>query len=750
MSKTFLCFLLFFSFSRYAFGQTETISNTNILEVTSSLFDVSVDGIMDEGEWDDAMQIPLAYETEPGNNLPASSQTIFFLKYDEENIYFAFKALDEDPEKIRAFITDRDNVRNNDRVGVYLDPFNTNASAYDFTINALGIQEDGIIIGGGGGYDSSWDALWESSGKINDEGFFVEVKLPFKSIRYPSSQSAQTWAISAWRKIPRSIEVETRSHPIYQDLNCHICQFNRVSGFENIPVNRNIEILPTYVGNKTDERISITDERLDGGKLTTSFGIDARIGITNNFILNGTYNPDFSQIEADAAQLNINNRFALRFPEQRPFFQEGAEIFDTPEEVVFTRTIADPVFGSKATGKFGKSELAILAAQDEINNLIFPSNDGSRNTSLDENTTSVFGRYKYNFNSALYIGILSTTRFSENYTNLVNGGDLYFRPIDPLSIELQYVHSETSYPSEIATQYGQPEHAFGGDALYFSSEYDTRQWQSEFSYLYRNDTFRADGGFIPQVDIRGFDYYMRRKLWADNGQNWFTQIQFTIGGSRYENTRDQKSESQIFGSITYEGPLQSEIEVAVSPVRASRFSGALYDLGPELETQFSLRPSRAIRLAFSFEASDQIDLANEQTGTEFEIEPSISLRLGKRLEMDYDYSYNYFERGTKYLFKAHIFESNIRYNFTARFFIRSIIQYQFTDRNPDLYQAEINPTENELFTQWLISYTLNPQSVLFLGYSDDYLGYETEVNTRIDLTQIDRTFFFKVGYVWRF
>ena len=719
------------------------------LTVKKLLNEVHVDGIYQPGEWDDALKMRLDYETEPGNNTPATSETYFYLKYDADNIYFAFEALDDDPEQIRAFISDWDNVGSSDRVGIYLDPFNTNASAYDFTISASGVQMDGIIFGGGGGYDGSWDAIWNAEAEVNDEGYFVEAKLPLKSIRYPSSKEAQTWSISAWRKIPRSVVVETRTNPLLPEINCSLCQFNRVTGFEGLSENRNIEILPTYVGNKTDERVNIEDDNLDAGRINTSFGVDARIGITNNVVLNTTINPDFSQVEADAAQLNINNRFALRFREQRPFFQEGVEIFSTPEEVVFTRTIADPVFGTKLTGKFGKSEAAMLIAQDEINNLIFPSNDGSSNTTINEKVTTLLWRYKYTANQALSGGFTTTSRFSAEYSNIVNSLDAYYRPVDPLSVEIQYINSLTQYAPDVASANDQRSNRFSGNALYGEAEYDTREWRGNFRYIYRDENLRTDAGFIPQVDIKGFNYSLQKKIWSD-GIPWFTRFLITAGGNTYQNLAGDLSSSQLYGSLSYLGPLQTSISVQYYPFRKTRYLNNLYELDFRFYSAVSMRPSSALQYSFSFDARDEVDYSNQRTGSQFQYTPALSLQAGPRLEIGLKYSLTIFDVNQENLFKANIFESSTRYNFTQRFFIRSIVQYRFTRRNPVMYLSVVNPTQRSLFMQWLLSYKFNQRSVIFLGYSDNYLGYKDEFLNRVDLTQTDRTIFFKVGYQWRF
>ncbi len=711
---------------------------------------IRIDGIFEDSEWADATRMELTYEVNPGNNLPAPVKTYFYMMYDDENIYFSFHAMDENPENIRAYITDRDNAFGNDRVGIYLDPFNTNVTAYDFTITAAGIQEDGLVLNGGNGYDRGWDAIWNASARITENGFVVEASIPFKSIRFPASQQAQTWRISPWRIIPRKNRVEVRSHQIDQDLNCQLCQFEEITGFEDIKPSRNIEILPTITGNRVDVRESISDPELSNGTVSPDLGLDVKVGLTNTIILNSTINPDFSQVEADAAQLAINNQFTLRFQEKRPFFLEGSEIFRSPQEVVFTRSISNPNFGSKITGKIGKNEIGFLAAQDDVNNLIFPRNEGSSSGSFSGNPYTLAGRYKININDNVNVGGVSTARFTEDYGNFVNGIDATFRPIPALNIRTQYLYSQTDYPDSIAQSFNQPTESFSGQSLVIFGDYNTRNWQGGFSYFNRNRNFRADAGFMPQVNIRGLDGWFRRKIWSD-GQNWFTRFYFTVGAFQFEDFDGNINNSGTYGVVSYLGPHQINGYIIYYPGigRNARSGDTTYDLGSLLGTYLEMTPSGTVQFGMNYDIRDQVDFSNGGTGLQQRFSPWIDFRVGKRLEMEYDFTSVTFDKDNSRLFRANVLDAKIRYNFTPRFFIRSIIQFRDTSRDPNLYTSTVNRNNKNLFTQWLLSYKLNPQSVLFLGYSDNYFGFEEQDFTNYDLTQTDRTFFFKAGYVWR-
>jgi hypothetical protein len=341
-------------------------------EIKKTTDQVRIDAMLDEPVWQTAAKILLPFEVSPGDNTLASVATACHVAYDDKNLYFAFVASDPNPEQIRAYITDRDDNEGQDRVAFVIDPFNDLRRAFDFTVTPLGVQDDSVFDQQDGSSDDSWDAIWSSAGRLTDNGFVVEAAIPFKSLRFPETDEIQTWGFYAQRIRPRSERTEMRSMRVDWSNSCQLCQANLLIGIQNVAPGKNIQIAPSLTSSRTDERPAFPDGNLLNDDVNGDFGLDLSYGITSDLTLNATINPDFSQVEADVAQLDVNNQFALFFPEKRPFFLEGADLFATPLTAVFTRTIADPLFGTKLSGKVGSNVFGALLARDDVNNLLFP------------------------------------------------------------------------------------------------------------------------------------------------------------------------------------------------------------------------------------------------------------------------------------------------------------------------------------------------------------------------------------------
>ena len=318
-------------------------------------------------------------EWQPGDNIPAPVQTQCLVTYDARNLYVAFRALDPKPGDIRAHFMDRDDTDTliqDDHVGLMIDTFNDERRAFQFRVNPLGVQADAIFSEQDGVEDFSWDMIWASVGRITDEGYIVEIALPLKQLRFPAGSGVQTWGFEAFRSWPRNVRHRITSQRRDRNKGCILCEENKITGLEGLAQGRNAELDPTATFSRTDELASPADSSLTSGDPKAEFGLTGRWNVTSSMTLNGTVNPDFSQVEADVAQLDVNQRFALYYPEKRPFFLEGIDYFTTPIQAVFTRTVADPYFGAKLTGKQGGNAMGLFVTRDRINNLLIPSNAG--------------------------------------------------------------------------------------------------------------------------------------------------------------------------------------------------------------------------------------------------------------------------------------------------------------------------------------------------------------------------------------
>ena len=447
---------------------------------------MKVDGVLDEPAWENALVLKIAYEWLPGDNTPAPVDTDVLITHNRTHVYVGFRCFDPEPQKIRAHLMDRDAIDTfiqDDHISIMFDTFNDERRAFQFRVNALGVQADANFSELEGYEDFSWDAIWKSAGKITEFGYVVEIAIPFNQLRFPKSEQPILWGFEADRSYPRTVRHRLSTLGRDRDRSCILCQSNKLLGFANVSSGKNLEFDPTLTVTRTDNREDFPDGPMENGAVDVEPGITARWGITPNLILNATVNPDFSQVEADVAQLDVNTRFALRYPEKRPFFLEGADFFLTPMEALFTRTVYDPLWGAKMTGKLGRNAIGIFTTQDRYNNLIFPANEGSQSTSLEENVFSGVVRYRRDIGSGSTMGVLYTGRSGDDYYNHVGGIDGFLRLSETDTISFQWLHSQTDYPEEIADQFGQNQDDFSGDALYTELFHNSRLLSLKYNYL---------------------------------------------------------------------------------------------------------------------------------------------------------------------------------------------------------------------------------------------------------------------------
>ena len=503
--------------------------------------------------------------------------------------------------------------------------------------------------------------------------------------------------------------------------------------------------MPTFTGSQTDRRTEGLSSPKERGAFSSDPGLDVRWSITPNLSLNGTLNPDFSQIEADVAQLDVNNRFALFFPEKRPFFLEGADFFDTSIPAVFSRTISDPTYGAKVTGKMGSTAIGAIIARDAVTNLLIPGREGSSSTFIETTNTTHISRLRQDIGSASTLGLLYTGREGAAYHNRVGGIDLQFRPRGPFQLNAQWLRSSTRYPLEIAESHGQNPEAFLGDAMRLRLQYSTRTWFANSNLWSNAPAFRADAGFVPQVDFRGIFAEAGRHIWGDG--SWFTRIVAWVGGETSESFDNLLVKKEIWYWLSYEGPLQSFVWIWPRYSK-ERFAGKEYAINYS-EMYIGIRPTGKLNMSVLTKVGDEIDFSNAREASTFRVTSSAEARLNRRVTFTLDHTYQRLHSRQSTIFKVNLIEFRTAYFFSPRMFVRLILQYQQTIRRPEQYNAPVDPTSKGLFSQFLFSYKLNPQSVLFLGFSDTRAGLTDPSLQRFPLKQTDRTVFLKAGYAWR-
>jgi len=338
-----------------------------------------IDGKLTDDVWQKAVVLKDFYQIQPGDNTPPSRATEVLLGFDPKFLYIAFKASDE-PDKVRATVAKRDNIFQDDYVGFFLDTFNDKRKAFEAFFNPLGIQADGILTEGRG-EDFSVDLLMESKGLVHENGFTVEIAIPFKSLRFEAGKG-KLWGAHFFRRIKRFENELDSWMPFSRSIDSNLSQAGHLTGLEGISVERTIELIPSATVSQNTRFVGSFPPIPAGGDpgrlVNEPVGFD--VGLTAKFIPSSAVtvdlaiNPDFAQVEADQLVVTANQRFPIFFPEKRPFFLEGIDIFQSPITVVHTRSIVDPDIAVKTTGKVGRNTFGIMAASD----------NGPGNLSADE------------------------------------------------------------------------------------------------------------------------------------------------------------------------------------------------------------------------------------------------------------------------------------------------------------------------------------------------------------------------------
>jgi hypothetical protein len=331
--------------------------------------EVAIDGVLDEPAWQQAARAEGFFQFRPVDSRPAEDSTVVLVWYSPTAIHFGILAYDQDPSSVRATLSDRDNIASDDQVTIFLDTFNDRRRAYFFGVNPYGVQDDGVrseggfsaSMGGAGSTDRNPDFVWQSKGQKTDFGWVAELRVPFKSLRW-NAGSELTWGFNVQR-VTRRTGYEDTWTDVRRANASFLAQSGGLTGIRDIQRGVVTEVQPTLTADLPGQRLS--DGRFDRGDLRHDIGVNFRFGFTQT-TLDGTINPDFSQVESDAGLVTINERFALFFPERRPFFLEGVELFASPNNLVYTRTVANPLGGAKFTGKFGAMTVAHLTALDEF------------------------------------------------------------------------------------------------------------------------------------------------------------------------------------------------------------------------------------------------------------------------------------------------------------------------------------------------------------------------------------------------
>lgn len=739
---------------------------------------LTIDGILDEAVWERAAKVDLVYETQPGDNLPARVKTTAYFFENGEYFYVGFIAEDPEPEALRAFFNDRDQSWHDDQVSIMIDTFNDQRRAYQFFTNPLGIQSDSVIDEVNGKEDISWNAIWDSAGHISENGYTVEMAIPLRILRFDDKLAHQVWGVEFIRFYPRDNRYRFSSLQRAKGAPCGLCELKKVSGLPALKQSNNFDIVPTLTLSQNRSRDDVQSNQWQTEN-NSELGADFRWGINQDLYLNATINPDFSQVEADSAQLSVNTQFSLFFPEKRTFFLDGADYFQSPSRLVHTRNIADPDYGVKLTGKNGQHAYGVIVANDTQTSFLLPGSQSSSLYELEgEESDILIARWRQDVGEKHSVGALTTHRTANNYHNTVTAldGRFWLSDNDWFQIHWMSSDSETPYEEGVESQQDQ--------AFKLRYQHEERDWQWNINYVDYGKNFRADLGFITQVDVKKVAAGIRRN-WYFDGEGFLTHINIYSDYDITHDQADQKLEEEFEIWFNFEGIHQFkgwfgggrrerlasnnfELEYVpagtdtgapdYSPVYHS-FELSDYFYESFFSTGAGIRPVANLRLFLRARFGDSVDVHNVQLGTMHEFTPEIEWKPNRNIKTSIRHVKSWLDVDGGELYKAKLTDLRFSYQFDARHRLRTSVQYLDLTRNPELYEERYRVVPNaqdyilsspdgrykDLAMQLVYSYKVNPQTLVFLGYSSH--GYQSD-----DLNSIktdDKSFFAKFSYAFQ-
>jgi len=666
-----------------------------------------IDGVLDDEVWRTAAHITQFTQQAPLDGAPATEDTDVYIAYDSEHIYFGFHAHYKDPSIMRANRGERDRAMRDDLMTIYLDTFLDQQRGYDFDVNGYGVQGDGVMTAGGRGgrggrgsmaippADRSWDALFDTSGRIVDDGFVAEMAIPFKSLRYPTPRAGEPhrWGFQIVREVKSKDEENQVWAPMSRDETSFFAQMGLLEGMTDLSTSRNLEILPTVTaiqyGSIDPTRPAFVNQATD-----PDAGVNVKYGITSNLTADFTVNPDFSQIESDRQQIEVNQRFPLFFSELRPFFVEGSEIFSITAPVTFvhTRTIVDPDYGAKLTGQVGRISLGALTANDRAPGRVDDPNDPA----FDRTAQTFIGRALVDLYAESNVGAIFTDReFLDGHSRTFGvNGNFRFSPI--ISGDLTAVgswHKDAGATDQTT-----------GDMVSTRISSSGRSLGWSVNAYQISPEFETDVGFVRRRDQRNIAGNVRYRFWPESWIiNWGPSLNYSrnydFDGVLEDENFGSRLEFSFARSISLNGGFDRDME---------RFGGIDFD-----KTSYSfggrVNTSRTYEFGGNFSFGDEIYYAGLVLGRQLNWSLNGTVRPTSALSAGLNFTSRRLTdptNGGAEIFGVQIFRAQTTYQITDRLGVRNITEFNTADETVDL---------NILF-----NYRVNSGTVLYLGYDDHY------------------------------
>lgn len=658
---------------------------------------ITVDGDPAEAAWQDARRIDGFVEYFTADNVAPPAKTIGMLAYDDDAVYVAFVADDPNPTAIRAPLVDRDKVfGDQDYVAILIDTLNDRRAGVAFRVNPRGVQTDSVVNDSNGEEDFSPDFFYEAVARRTERGWSAEMRIPLASLRYPPADP-QTWGVIMMRNYPRDFRYVMSNTPIPKNSGCFLCHASEVAGLEGLPAGSHFTIAP----------YATAQSRIGSGQ-ESDVGLDMKWNPSARLTLDGTLNPDFSQIEADVPQIDVNNRFALSYPEKRTFFLEGVDLLSTPIAATYTRSITSPAWGMRATGHAGASAYTFLVAEDRGGGtIVLPGPQGSEFVSQDFRSRVALGRIRRSFGDSFGAFMVSARENEGGGHNRLIGPDFMWRRSARDRVSGQLLLSSTENPDrpDLSAQFrGQ---SFDGHAYRFIFERDSKRydvWAGASAY---SPGFRADNGFVVQNGLRRAGLWTGQRFYPKGFFSYlrpYSGVEHDAGFEENETLR-----TGFYQGVDFTGKWGSNGWMSVARI-TERVGSTLLARNT---FQFNMRAvPRGWLPAIQLDgvAGGKVDYAGARLGTGALINLSGTVRATDHLQVELRTSREWLDLDAGRLFDAQIDWLKATYTFSSRSLVRAIAQRKTIDRNGE--------RRKDVTLSGLYAWKLNWQTVFFLGYGD--------------------------------
>ena len=709
--------------------------NIRTLEPAKAKAPPVLDGSLDDEVWKSAAVVDdiwVTYNPVNGNELP--QRTRAYLAYDDQNLYFAFHCLDSNPELIKTSLTRRDGIFEDDWVGLSIDTVGGKKYGYEFFVNPSGAQAD--IFRTGDMEDSSTDWVWHSAGKVVSDGYIVEICQPLKSIRFASGKDIRMGVVF-WRRISR-LGISGSWPRLMPGQSIGGSQAEVAIPELSRPLV--LEALPSLTTSSGWNRLSPSS--WSGADQTRDLGFGLKYGITSSIIAEATFNPDFSQVESDAMQVTVNQRYPILYSEKRPFFMEAGNLFDlgglgdglgNMGKPVHTRFIVDPQWGVRLTGEQGKGSFALLASADRS-----PGNpwNGEENPDLGRKATFWIGRGKLGLGGDNFIGLLYSGReFGDEY-NRALAADFSFRFLNNHQVMGHFIQSQSARPGTGGFKGG-----------YLTAEYAFAKGNTVFLAMVENvdPGFQMDTAYYQRSGISTAKFYLQQRI-VPNAEKtpWLFGVRPSLYGAI------------IHDRVTGLDDKELMFEAYANFILKGQFGGYVY-LGQECwagrafqrhtsQLSVNLQPFKWINLhsCYGFGNAIYYDPLDPFLGDRTQFHANFTLQPTKNLNLFAEHSISRFHRqgSGDLVYDQRIWRSRLTYQFNSKLFVRGLVQY-------DSFAKRV-------LGDFLASFTYIPGTVIYLGYgSMNESQAWSENRWQRDVTgerfyQTRQSFFFKVSYRYQF